>query len=61
MVYLFDKIDTSLQVETEVDHLPLDTLLFVLFLLQHKHVMVEELLQSLVGIVDAKLLETVVL
>lgn len=56
---LFDQINASLQVKTEVDHFPLNTLLLVLFLLQHKHVMVEELLQTLVGVVDAKLFESV--
>ena len=59
--YLFNKIDTGLQVHTEVDKLPLDTLLFVFFLFQDKHVVVEELLQSFIGVVDTQLFECVVL
>lgn len=58
---LFNKVDTALQVHTEVDELPLNTFLLVFLLLQHEHVMVEELLQTLVGVVDAQLLEGVVL
>jgi hypothetical protein len=42
-----------MNVTTEVDKLPLDTLLFVLFLFQDKHVVVEELLQSFIGVVES--------
>ena len=42
---------------TEIDHNPLDTFTLVLFLLQDKHMMVEELLQLLVGKVDTQLLK----
>ncbi|WAR11019.1 hypothetical protein MAR_036095, partial [Mya arenaria] len=59
--YLFNKLDTGLEVHTEVDELPLDAFLLVLLLFQHKHVVVEELLQPLVRVVDAQLLKTVVL
>ena len=45
-----------MEVEPKIDELPLDVLLPVLLLLQHKHVVVEELLQLLVGEVDAQLL-----
>jgi len=41
--------------------LPDDALLLVLLLLEHEHVMIEELLQLLIGEVDAELLEAVVL
>ena len=58
-IYLFDELDASLQVHTEIDKDPFDTFTFVLFLLKYEHVMVEKLLQLLVGEVDAKLLETV--
>ena len=44
---------------TEIDHNPLDTFTLVLFLLKDKHVVIEELLETLVGVVDAKLLESV--
>ena len=60
-IYLLDKVDAGLQIHTEVDELPVDALLFVFFLFQHEHVMVEELLQTLVGVVDTQLLECVVL
>ena len=58
---LFDEIDALLEVHAEVDELPLDAFLTVLLLLEHEHVVVEELLQTLVGVVDAQLLERVVL
>ena len=50
-----------MEVHAEVDELPLDSFLPVLLLLEDEHVMVEELLQTLVGVVDAQLLERVVL
>ena len=59
LLYLFDQVNASLQVKTEVDHFPLNTLLLVLFLFQHKHVMVKELLQTLISVVNAELFETV--
>ena len=58
-LHLLDEIDAGLQVHAEVDELPLDALLLVLLLLQHEHVVVEELLQLLIGEVDAELLEAV--
>lgn len=48
-----------MEVKPKIDELPLDVLLPVLFLLQHKHVVVEELLELLIGEVDAQLLEGV--
>ena len=58
-MYLFNEVDAWLEVEPKVDELPFDALLAVLLLLQHKHVVVEELLQLLIGEVDAQLLERV--
>ena len=58
-VHLLDEVDAGLQVHPEVDELPLDAFLLVLLLLQHEHVLVEELLQLLVGEVDAQLLKAV--
>lgn len=55
----FDEVDAGLQVEAEVDEVPLDALALVLLLLQDEHGVVEELLQLLVGVVDAELLEGV--
>ena len=53
------ELDSGLEVHAEVHHLPLDALPDVLLLLQHKHVVVEELLQLLVTEVDTDLLESV--
>ncbi len=57
---LLEHVDALLQVHAKVDHGPLDALAHVLLLLQHKHVVVEELLQLLIAEVYAELLEAVV-
>ena len=57
--YLLDELDAGGQVHPEVDECPLNAFLLVLLLLQHEHVVVEELLQFLVGEVDAQLLQAV--
>uniref|UniRef100_A0A2M4DMR2 Uncharacterized protein n=1 Tax=Anopheles darlingi TaxID=43151 RepID=A0A2M4DMR2_ANODA len=57
---LLNQINTRQQIHTEIDEGPVDTLPLVLLLLQHEHVVVEELLQLLVGEVNTQLLETVV-
>ena len=59
--YLFDQVDGLFEIHTEIDEFPVDSFLFVFFLFQHEHVVVEELLQFLVCQVDANLLEGVVL
>ena len=59
--HLLDERNTSFEIHAEVDELPDDSFLLVLLLLKDEHVMVEELLQTLVGVVDAQLLECVVL
>ena len=59
--HLLDEVDGSFEVHAEVDEFPLDAFLLVLLLLEDEHVMVEELLQTLVGVVDTQLLERVVL
>ena len=56
---LFNEIDRVLQVHTEVNEFPFDAFLLVFFLLKDEHVVVEELLKTFVGVVDAKLLEAV--
>ena len=58
---LLDELDAGGQVHPEVDERPLDAFSFVLLLLQHEHVVVEKLLQFLVGEVDAQLLQAVIL
>lgn len=57
--YLLDQIDSLLEVHAEVNKCPLNALALVLLLLEDEHVVVEELLQLLVGKVDAQLLEAV--
>ena len=56
---LLNQLDSDDQVHTKVDESPLDTLLLVLFLLLDEHVVVEELLETLVGVVDEELLQDV--
>ena len=58
-VYLLDKLNARSQIKTEVDELPFNALLLVLLLLEHEHVVIEELLQLLVDEVDPQLLERV--
>ena len=45
--WLLEHGDTALEIHPEVHHLPVDAFLQIFFLLQHKHVVVEELLQFL--------------
>ena len=56
---LFDEVNGVLKIHAEVDEGPLDSFLLVLLLLEHEHVVVEELLQTLVRVVDAQLLKRV--
>merc|ERR1712012_1052831 len=58
---LLKHYDGSSQVHAEIDHDPVNSLTYVLLLLDDKHVVVEELLQLLVDKVDGDLLEAVVL
>jgi hypothetical protein len=48
-----------LQVHAKINERPFDSLSLVLLLLQHEHVVVEELLKFLVREVDTELLEAV--
>ena len=57
--YLLHQFNAGLKIHTEIHEDPIDTFLLVFFLLKNEHVVVEKLLQLLVGEVDAKLLETV--
>ena len=54
---LFKKFNTILKIHSEVNEFPFNSLLFIFFLFQHEHVVVEELLQLLICEVDTKLLE----
>ena len=57
--HLLNKLNAGSQVHTEVNELPFNSFFLVLLLLQDKHVVVEELLQFLIGEVDAELLQAV--
>ena len=57
---LLKHVDTFLEIHAEVHVGPVETLADVLLLLKGEHVLVEELLQLLVDVVDADLLEAVV-
>ncbi|ETE60060.1 hypothetical protein L345_14201, partial [Ophiophagus hannah] len=57
--YLFQKLNASLEIETKVNEDPVDAFSLVFLLLQHKHVVVEKLLQLFVGEVDAELFKAV--
>ena len=57
--WLLEQVDGGLKVKAEVDEGPFDALPLVLFLLQDKHGVVEQLLELLVGVVDTQLLEGV--
>jgi hypothetical protein len=50
-----------LQVHAKIDERPFNALALIFFLFKYKHVMVEELLEFLVGEVNAQLFEAVVL
>ena len=56
---LLDQLDGDDQIHTEVDEGPLDTFRLVFLLLLDEHVVVEELLETLVGVVDEELFQDV--
>jgi len=58
-MYLLDQIDTCDQVHAKIYEGPLNALPCILFLFEDEHVVIEELLQLLVGEVDTELLEAV--
>merc|ERR1712002_669543 len=57
--FLLNQLDGLNQVHTKVDESPLDALGLVLFLLLDEHVVVEELLQTLICVVNEELLQDV--
>ncbi len=57
--YLLNEFNASLQIHAEINELPVNAFLLVLLLLQHEHVVIEELLQTLIGVVNAELLKSV--
>jgi hypothetical protein len=57
--YLFNQVNTSLQIHAKIDESPLDSFSLVFFLFENEHVVVKELLQLFVCEVDAQLLEPV--
>ena len=56
---LLNQLNGGQQVHAKIDKGPLDTLLLVLFLLLDEHVVVEELLETLIGVVDEELFQGV--
>jgi len=58
--WLFKHFNAFLQIHSKVHHCPLNTFSHVFFLFQHKHVVVEKLLELFVGEIDADLLKPVV-
>ena len=57
--WFFDQVQSLLQIHAEIHEDPVDSFSLVLFLLQNEHVVVEKLLQLLIGVVDAQLFERV--
>ena len=57
--YLLNQLNGGQKIHTKIDKLPYDTLLLVLLLLEYEHVVVEELLQTLISVVDTQLLKRV--
>ena len=57
--YLLNQLNAGSQVHPKVNECPFNSFLLVLLLLQHEHVVVEELLQFLIGEVDTQLLKAV--
>jgi hypothetical protein len=57
--YSFNHLNTGQQVHAEIDKGPVNTFFLVFLLFKNEHVMVEELLQLLVGEVNTQLFETV--
>jgi hypothetical protein len=61
LTHLLHELNTGLQVHTEIHEDPVNTFTLVLLLFKNEHVMVEKLLELLVGEVNTKLFEPVVL
>ena len=59
LVYLFNELNTSGQIHSEINEIPINTLSLILFLLQHKHVMIEKLLQLFICEINTQLLEAI--
>lgn len=56
-MYLLKEVNAGLKIESKINEVPFDALFAIFLLLQHKHVMVEELLQLLICQIDAQLLK----
>ncbi len=57
--YPFNQLNACCQIQAKIDECPLNAFSLVLFLFKDEHVMVEELLESLIDEVDPQLLEAV--
>lgn len=60
-LYLLDEVNSMLEIHAEINECPFNALTLVFFLFKDEHVVIEELLQLLVGEVDTELLKAVVL
>lgn len=60
-IYLFYKVNAILKIHAKVNESPFDAFALVFFLLQHEHMVVKELLEFLIGEINAELFKTVVL
>lgn len=57
--YLFDQIDTRLQIHTEINEIPTDLFSLVLFLFENEHMVVIKLLEFFIRVVYAQLIEAI--
>jgi len=58
---LLNKFNGRLKIKTKVNECPFNAFTLVFLLLQYKHRVIKQLLQLLIGVVDAQLLERVYL
>jgi hypothetical protein len=59
LLYLLNQLNGGLKIQAKVNEDPINALSLIFFLFKYKHVVVEELLQSLVRIVNAQLFESI--
>lgn len=60
-IYLFNQLNTSLQVHSKVNEDPINAFATVLFLFKDEHLVVEKLLESFVREVNTQLFKSVIL
>ena len=55
----FDKVDSRLQIVSKINEPPFYPFPGIFLLFQHEHMVIEELLQLLIRVIDAKLLKAI--